>query len=29
MIYAVYTSNLTGRVVQFPLTDRTHPLERK
>lgn len=29
MIYAVYTSNLTGRVVQFPLTDHNHPLERK
>ncbi len=29
MIYAVYTSHLTGRVVQFPLANRTHPLERR
>ncbi len=29
MIYGVYASHLTGRVVGFPLTDRTHPLERR
>ncbi|MFC1452244.1 Gfo/Idh/MocA family protein [Verrucomicrobiota bacterium] len=27
MIHAVYASHLTGRVVRFPLADRTHPLE--
>lgn len=27
MIYGIYTSSLTGRVVRFPLTDRTHPLK--
>ncbi len=26
MIYAIYASQLAGRVVSFPLTDRTHPL---
>jgi hypothetical protein len=28
MIYAVYTSQLTGSVIRFPLADRKHPLER-
>lgn len=28
MIYAVYASHLAGRVVRFPLADRTHPLQR-
>lgn len=27
MIYAIYASHLTERVVRFPLADRTHPLK--